>query len=122
MHHYIIVGSCACIIIIYYYFYEGTERRDGVYMQQNYQQPQVGHTLLLGVYSVYFEYGCDKINAVCVYNENVYYHEYRKKIEIISSSSAAAAAAAVVQSVLESLASEQQIVCFTHSDVLLAAC
>ena len=88
-------------------------------MQQNYQQPQVGHTLLLGVYSVYFEYGCDKINAVCVYNENVYYHEYRKKIEIISS--AAAAAAAVVQSV-ESLASEQQIVCFTHSDVLLAAC
>ena len=93
------------------------QRRDGVYMQQNYQQPQVGHTLLLGVYSVYFEYGCDKINAVCVYNENVYYHEYRKKIEIISS----AAAAAVVQSV-ESLASEQQIVCFTHSDVLLAAC
>ena len=51
------------------------QRRDGVYMQQNYQQPQVGHTLLLGVYSVYFEYGCDKINAVCVYNENVYYHE-----------------------------------------------
>ena len=94
------------------------QRRDGVYMQQNYQQPQVGHTLLLGVYSVYFEYECDKINAVYVYNENVYYHEYRKKIEIISSS---AAAAAVVQSV-ESLASEQQIVCFTHSDVLLAAC
>ena len=86
-------------------------------MQQNYQQPQVGHTLLLGVYSVYFEYECDKINAVCVYNENVYYHEYRKKIDIISS----AAAAAVVQSV-ESLASEQQIVCFTHSDILLADC
>ena len=90
-HHNLSLETTVCIIILllvlvlasslYITIFMKEQRRDGVYMQQNYQQPQVGHTLLLGVHSVYFEYGCGKINAVCVYDEMYIIMSIGKKLK-----------------------------------------